>query len=546
MAHNLISNIEKIILSKLVPSQYREYWKIWNKEFRNRYDDVFGTDEKGKPVYRLYIPVGTNKDLDIDDNISIPSYSKNLRKLFSYNILGHENLETDAADVLIYTILKLKEDEIFIEYGRPYQIFLVSLNKDEEIVMNFIRDYKEAYKNNITPYLASFKEFETEHLKKGYLINKKKQNVKIISFIEKLKYFISKIDTDNDIKKILTDCLDKGIEIYNKFSDQYRMMQKEQTYELVISRHPYDVAGMSTDRGWKSCMELPNESNKSGGCYFSFVRKDVEKGTLVCYLIKSTDKNIEHPIGRINIKPYARYRDESVLSEYFFYNNYPLKKEAESLGKQLESILFAFYNLINTTIYKYDEEAAEVLKDMFSIMLKDKYLIEDKLDFIKVEPFDYNIAPENKLTYTFRTNKRTLEIDTEFLDNINKTFRPMITVLKKQKIKTKDKIIKYFEIFVSNIEKIHETMEQYDEKYESDFNSYTNDSKKDDSIALVIEEGKYGTFPEIARKILHEWLNENVNKNITGLYKKDNELYHDGSPDVMDSGQIKDKFDDEE
>lgn len=72
---------------------------------------------------------------------------------------------------------------------------------------------------------------------------------------------------------------------------------------VVISRHPYDIAGMSTDRGWSSCMNL------SGGAMRQYVESDVAQGTLVAYLIKSNDTNIKNPMARILIKPFINIKD---------------------------------------------------------------------------------------------------------------------------------------------------------------------------------------------------------------------------------------------
>jgi hypothetical protein len=74
---------------------------------------------------------------------------------------------------------------------------------------------------------------------------------------------------------------------------------------VVISRHPYDLMGMSFERGWTSCMEL------TAGVNASFVRNDIAHGTLVCYLLKqlpptgaSRGRPILGPVARILLKPY--------------------------------------------------------------------------------------------------------------------------------------------------------------------------------------------------------------------------------------------------
>ncbi|QQO90336.1 putative exonuclease [Erwinia phage pEa_SNUABM_5] len=67
---------------------------------------------------------------------------------------------------------------------------------------------------------------------------------------------------------------------------------------ICISMHPYDIAGMSTDRGWTSCMNIKDGSNKK------YVKQDVTSGTLIAYLIDPKDRNINKPVARALAKPY--------------------------------------------------------------------------------------------------------------------------------------------------------------------------------------------------------------------------------------------------
>jgi len=74
---------------------------------------------------------------------------------------------------------------------------------------------------------------------------------------------------------------------------------------IVISRHPYDIAGMSTDRGWDSCMNLYTGMNKK------FVKQDIVKGTIIAYLVSVRDKNINNPLARVLIKPYKSQQKDT-------------------------------------------------------------------------------------------------------------------------------------------------------------------------------------------------------------------------------------------
>lgn len=67
---------------------------------------------------------------------------------------------------------------------------------------------------------------------------------------------------------------------------------------VVISRHPYDVAGMSTDRGWVSCMHLVGGSNAK------YVRDDINQGSIIAYLVNKDDINLQRPTARILMRVY--------------------------------------------------------------------------------------------------------------------------------------------------------------------------------------------------------------------------------------------------
>lgn len=81
-------------------------------------------------------------------------------------------------------------------------------------------------------------------------------------------------------------------------TDPYRTGAKIENMLICISRHPYDIIGMSTGRGWTSCMD-----NVTGGMT-RYIEFDLRCGTIIAYLIKEDDKNIKNPISRIAIKAF--------------------------------------------------------------------------------------------------------------------------------------------------------------------------------------------------------------------------------------------------
>ena len=100
----------------------------------------------------------------------------------------------------------------------------------------------------------------------------------------------------------LGKALAKEAELKKMFdSDPDRKVVAQETKAgrmVCISMHPYDIAGMSTDRGWTSCMDLVNGVNKR------YIKTETKTGTLIAYLIDAQDKNINKPVARCLLKPY--------------------------------------------------------------------------------------------------------------------------------------------------------------------------------------------------------------------------------------------------
>lgn len=129
---------------------------------------------------------------------------------------------------------------------------------------------------------------------------------KIQNLIKPAGYEISDYKTgiahkiDDPSRKIKIGKLVKDQALLQKFAnDPDRAAAKQSTQlEIVYSKDPVDIAGMSTDRGWVSCMDL------SGGANKQYVPVEIKNGAIIAYLIRADDQNIERPVARILIKPY--------------------------------------------------------------------------------------------------------------------------------------------------------------------------------------------------------------------------------------------------
>jgi hypothetical protein len=89
-------------------------------------------------------------------------------------------------------------------------------------------------------------------------------------------------------------------------NDPYRSASKSHL-DTTISRHPYDVAGMSTDRGWDSCLDMDK------GVYKKDLHHEIENGTHVAYLHHKTDPSISHPVARVALRPFEHPGHKTIL-----------------------------------------------------------------------------------------------------------------------------------------------------------------------------------------------------------------------------------------
>jgi len=129
----------------------------------------------------------------------------------------------------------------------------------------------------------------------------------------------------------------------------------EDDYIMVISKSPYDIGGMTTDREWESCMNLREGGN------LHFVPIDIERGTIVAYFIRAKDKNIKAPVSRILIKPYInKYDDDDIL--------YGIEHDHVKYGMEHVGLFKKLINLLD-----------EAQKEKIGVFKRDEYLYLDSI-----------------------------------------------------------------------------------------------------------------------------------------------------------------------
>lgn len=186
---------------------------------------------------------------------------------------------------------------------------------EEKLDLSTAREYTKASEGKYKNYLEDVfqgqyriyipLEIRMDEIEESPLMHQVAEHIKDKGVkIDQFDYLNGKILSNKNVMNIgrlLND--DKNLQT-QFMNDPMRI--KDGTTEIVISRHPYDIAGMTSDRGWKSCMDLKT------GSYKSFVKEDIKYGTLVAYLISKNDKNITRPLSRILIKPYVRKKSDDV------------------------------------------------------------------------------------------------------------------------------------------------------------------------------------------------------------------------------------------
>lgn len=173
--------------------------------------------------------------------------------------------------------------ELFQAHSNDRNAFRVYLSLDKNFNAKIIEPPAM-----IVEYLAKQK-YRVEDYRAGIAVNED----------GKRRMRIGKLLKDPDLKQMFDN-------------DEQRKAHRN-THLACISRHPYDIAGSSTDRGWTSCMNLVDGEHRN------HVKEDVKHGSLIAYLIEHTDKDIKRPVGRVLIKPFLQGSNVLLMCEEEVY-----------------------------------------------------------------------------------------------------------------------------------------------------------------------------------------------------------------------------------
>lgn len=339
------------ILSKLTKEQYEPYKQIYEsmkEEYDKRYSNMFGAGKN-----RLYFENVINVDLN---EMLFEDGHNELYDVFYFIFEDLETISNKYAfdniklDLMSNRIYEIKNDAFT---GREYKLV-----KLLQLLMN--RKIKDIDDEDYDLMQRKIKEYDDKYAKKNFLTD----------YIESLP--AQKL-TDGTMK-----------------------------FSVVISKDPYDIAGMSTDRRWVSCMTLPGDKKKpEGGEYHETVGNDIVLGTLIAYLIDPNDINIEKPYARIAIKPHYNQRDNTIalFAEDNIYHD----------GSLPTNVYDLFMQTVNTFLNEVQKDkngifvAYEELYHDSSITLK----LLNKVDLNELIDLDYLFySNPDYLNYSFEINNK--------------------------------------------------------------------------------------------------------------------------------------------
>jgi len=171
----------------------------------------------------------------------------------------------------------------------------------------------------------------------------KKQPVNIGRALRKLALKADKKEGSNNFIKYNEIYIKELLKGYEIDPNRINKTRNGVEYKVIISRHPYDIAGMSTDRNWVSCMRLgfrpvvqKRETNE--GLYAYKVPDTIANGSIVAYLTAPSDlmKNgkasLRHPLARVLINPNFAIdnKEEIAYSRGPIYNGTPKGEDVKS------------------------------------------------------------------------------------------------------------------------------------------------------------------------------------------------------------------------
>ena len=269
----------------------------------------------------------------------------------------------------------------------------------------------------------------------GYCTQDGSNNIKIGKILQKiLKKEINAIHQKNEQGQVYN--LERDINsmqtymegIMNTFQNSsYRKSKSENEFIVVISQDPHDIAKMSTDRSWSSCMTL------GSGAYHKDIFCEVQVGSLIAYLINANDKDIQTPLARIRLRRFENNNGQSIIMpEESVYGNHIegfeqiVKNWVNSVQGNIPSGLYTrkggeYSDTFDKSKFVAPTSKEEVLKFLHGEVSTDEYItytIEDELTDEYSDEDDENtrVHPEFKTKEEAKSYVDSIDYDDTWRD----------------------------------------------------------------------------------------------------------------------------------
>lgn len=211
-----------------------------------------------------------------------------------------------------------------------------------------------------------------------------KNNYEIVDYVKGLARPIGAVKNPVKLGKLLISL--KRQDLLTEFNVDKSREGTKSTYMVVISRHPYDVAGMSTGRGWTSCMNLHTGINKR------YVPLDIAAGSVVAYVTRVDDIDLKNPSGRLLIKPFIDIIGKQVI--YFGIESVVYGTEVpgfkETVTKWVDEVNTA-HELEDVVILKMNPNLYRDSELSQQVHITGKSLtpeVKDQIERVRKHPFD--------------------------------------------------------------------------------------------------------------------------------------------------------------
>ena len=308
-------NNYQMFIEALLPSQFRRYMKFFDRE---RYEAIFKKYDGDKKHYRIFLPLiaeptflKNDDDDDNNDNDSIKDEIEGFLDDNGYDMLDYikgickgKNARNPSKIGQVLTRLERTNDEAKELMKKFVEDPIRKVGDIEELIAVVSRhpydiagaDTDRAWTNCMTIAHAGSPKVEEMREKLLKLIDKqKKLSVEATQSELKADEIEHAEETmDEDEFQEFCDKLGYTEDERDELKDRSKQMQEE---EEKIRNQIENLQETIDDR-------------LSTGENAKYLLYDVKEGSLIAFLIKKSDKNIQNPLCTINIKPYISEEDK--------------------------------------------------------------------------------------------------------------------------------------------------------------------------------------------------------------------------------------------